>query len=117
MIQSLRDENETLKNEINKANSHEKPSSTKSKVQNSNAQTVNSAKNTIGKWINACGKGNLIKDSDIEDLAGPLSKKGIAKKAVNELRQAKQYYKERKGDSAKKQKECFEKAKKELEKI
>ena len=120
-IQSLREENEKLKKEIEsqkkQANSHEKPSSTKGKVQNSNAQAINSAKSTIGKWINACGKGNLIKDSDIEDLAGPLSKKGIAKKAVNELRQAKQYYKERKGDSAKKQKECFEKAKKELEKI
>ena len=50
-------------------------------------------------------------------LAGTIKKKGIAKKAVNELRQAKQYYKERKVDSAKKQKECFEKAKKELEKI
>lgn len=120
-IQSLQGENEKLKKEIEsqkkQANSHKTQSSTKGKVQNSNTQAINSAKNTIGKWINACGKGSLIKDSDIEDLAGPLSKKGIAKKAVNELRQAKQYYKERKGDSAKKQKECFEKAKKELEKI
>ena len=120
-IQSLQGENEKLKKEIEsqkkQANSHKTQSSTKGKVQNSNTQAINSAKNTIGKWINACGKGSLIKDSDIEDLAGPLSKKGIAKKAVNELRRAKQYYKERKGNPAMKQKECFEKAKKELEKI
>lgn len=120
-IQSLQDENDKLKKEIEsqkkQVNSHETQSSTKGKEQNRNTQAINSAKSTIGKWINECGKGNFIKDSDIEDLARPLSNIKIARKAVNELRQAKQYYKERKVDSAKKQKECFEKAKKELEKI
>ena len=120
-IQNLQDENEKLKKEIEsqkkQANSQEKPNSTKGKAQNSKTQAINSAKNTIGKWINDCGKGNLIKDSDIEDLAKSLSDKNIAKSTVSKLRNAKQYYKKREGDSAKKQKECFEEAKKLLDKI
>lgn len=120
-IQNLQDENEKLKKEIEsqkkQANSQEKPNNTKDKAQNSKTQAINNAKNTIGKWINDCGKGNLIKDSDIEDLAKSLSDKNIAKSAVSKLRNAKRYYQRRKPDSAEKQKECFKDAKKELDKI
>ena len=86
--------------------------SMKNKQNNQKNKSSNGAKNCNSK---NCGNKDCGNNHDYSH--GGNNDWWLAKKAVNELRQAKQYYKERKGDSAKKQKECFEKAKKELEKI
>lgn len=121
-IQNLQDENEKLKKEIDahkKQNSEKKPNSPKGEARNN--QVIRNAVTTIDNWINDCSGGGLITANSIEKLKKNLepSKGEEIKKALKKLDDAKQIYnaKNRPRDFAKKQKECFEKAKMELEKI
>lgn len=131
-IQELKNQIESLQNNVARLNEENKNLKTEAKpktnVGNGNDPVpaeIKTAIHTLDKWIKTIdpsNNANIIKDSDIQDVVTDyLSKKNYKKnshikKAIAELNKAKQEYNSRGNDKYDKQKNHLQNAKKELEK-